>query len=106
MRGKHELPVEESCPWWHVNSIERRSDVCATPDGDIRNYMDLWSCADAAGCELTGDIHLGDTHLVEIDVDEGYICVASNATLLILLLLRHRSAHPAIATGRTMHSAM
>lgn len=53
--AKHELPVEESCPWWHANSIAKRFDACRPFDGGIRNYADLWSCVEEARCQLTGE---------------------------------------------------
>ena len=55
LRDKHTLPVEESCPWYHRNGIERPGDACRIDDGTILNLADLWSCVEEAECELTGD---------------------------------------------------
>ena len=55
-KNKHTLPVDESCPWYHPNSIWKGKEVCRTRDGnEIRSYADLLSCFEEAGCRLTGD---------------------------------------------------
>ncbi|CAN0124123.1 unnamed protein product [Scytosiphon promiscuus] len=54
MTQKHELPVEETCPWWHTDSISWDSNACRPLDGKpVRSLTDLWSCVEDSACELT-----------------------------------------------------
>eukprot|EP00903_Cladosiphon_okamuranus_P020051 g18417.t1 len=52
LRMKHRLPIDESCPWWHIHGIPDSSDACRL-DGEIRDYADLMSCVKKAGCDVT-----------------------------------------------------
>ena len=53
VKDKHELPIEESCPWWHVNGFQP-SEHAFPLDEKVSNYADLVSGVEEVGCELTG----------------------------------------------------
>lgn len=75
-KNEHTLPVDESCPWYHPNSIWEGKEVCRTRDGsEIRSYADLLSCFEEAGCRLTGDTTRRRRQLHRM-----YIYVASGRT--------------------------
>lgn len=57
--GKHELPVDSSCVWWHRNGIMDHVDedgiACPTVGGRaVGNYSDVLGCMAEANCVITG----------------------------------------------------
>ena len=59
-RGKHSFPVDQHCPWQHVNNIPPAEAGCRTVDGrrdgrKVEDHRDTANCFDKNPCKVVGD---------------------------------------------------